>query len=61
MMLCSASKLELDLMPDHRVVVTIRCRDAYEAAVLFEDVSQAAQSGSLVLEFEVGNRKVVKA
>lgn len=58
-MQCNASKLELELMPDHRVIVTLRCDTAYEAAVLFEDLSEASQAGSLHLDFVVGKREVV--
>lgn len=57
-MQCNASKLELDLMPDHRVVITLRCDTAYEAAVLYEDINEAAQKGSLALEFVVASRRV---
>ncbi len=52
-MKCAASKLELDLMPDHTVRITLRCNSAYEASVLFDDISQKAQGGFLVLDFGV--------
>lgn len=58
-MQCNASKLELELMPDHRVVITLRCDTAYEAAVLFEEINETSQTGSLALEFVVGKRRVV--
>ena len=58
-MQCNASKLELDLMPDHRVVITLRCDTAYEAAVLYEDISECSKTGSLALQFVVGNHQVV--
>lgn len=58
-MRCNASKLELELMPDHRVIITLRCDTAYEAAVLFEDISETSQKGGVSLEFEVGKRTVV--
>lgn len=54
----NASKLELDLMPDHRVIITLRCDTAYEAAVLFEDISETTQKGSLSMEFVVSKRTV---
>lgn len=58
-MQCNASKLELDLMPDHRVVITLRCDTAYEAAVLYQELSETTQEGSLSLEFVVGTREIV--
>lgn len=54
----NASKLELDLMPDHRVVITLRCDSAYEAATTFEEINEAAQSGSISMSFVVANRRV---
>ena len=57
-MQCNANKLELDLMPDHRVVITLHCDTAYEAAVLFEDISESSQNGKLDLEFVVSKRTV---
>ena len=47
----AASRLELDLMPDHSVRLTLRCNSAYEAAVLYEDLTEKARSGSLVIDF----------
>lgn len=58
-MRCNASKLELELMPDHTVVITLRCDTAYEAAVLFEDINESAAAGTLSLDFVVAKRKVV--
>lgn len=52
-MKCAASKLEMDLMPDHSVRITLRCASAYEASVLYDDLTQRARGGSLVLDFGV--------
>lgn len=53
------STLELDLMPDHSVVIRIKCDSAYEAAIVFEDLSEASQTGSVCVKFETSNRRVV--
>jgi hypothetical protein len=58
-MQANASKLELDLMPDHRVVITLRCDTAYEAAVLYEDICETARAGTLHLDFVVEKARVV--
>lgn len=50
---CAADKLELALMPDHSVHVIIRCGNAYEAGVLFEDIGEVARKGTLALNFVV--------
>jgi len=47
----AASRLELDLMPDHSVRITIRCDSAMEAGVMFEDIAEQARKGSLSLSF----------
>lgn len=57
-MQCNATKLELDLMPDHSVIITLRCDTAYEAAVLFEDLNEGAKTGSLHLDFVVKRTRV---
>lgn len=46
-------------MPDHSVVIRIRCDSAYEAAVVFEDLSEASQKGQVTVSFETFNRRVV--
>jgi len=50
---CDASKLELELMPDHSVRIILRCASAYEAGLLYEDISEKAQTGVLLFEFHV--------
>ena len=52
-------QLELDLMPDHSVRITVRLRSAYEAAIFYEDMAEAARSGSLILDFGTENPRVV--
>lgn len=54
----AASRMELDLMPDHSVRITIRCDSAMEAGVLFEDISETAKGGSLNLSFGVTKIRV---
>jgi hypothetical protein len=54
-MQANASKLELDLMPDHRVVITLRC----DTAVLYEDICETARAGTLHLDFVVEKARVV--
>lgn len=52
-MVGAASKLELELMPNHSIRITIRCDSAMEAGVLYEDISETAKTGSLRLAFGV--------
>lgn len=58
-MKCNADTVEMDLMPNHSIRLTIQCASAYEAAIFYEGMSEAAKEGSLVLEFEVTNRRVI--
>jgi len=51
----AASRFEIELMPDHSVRITLRCASAYEAAILFDEVSTAAKSGLLAMSFQTKN------
>lgn len=51
--LCDASHLVLELMPDHSVRISLRCDSAYEAGVLYEDIADKAREGALCLTFQV--------
>lgn len=51
--------LELDLMPNHSIVLTLRYDNAYEAAVVYQDLSEACQAGTFNIEFEVTRRRVI--
>jgi hypothetical protein len=57
-MKCAAHKVEFDLMPNHSVQITLRCRGAYEAAVLFDEIAERATRGSLSLSFGLENVEV---
>lgn len=57
-MRCAAKTLELELMPDHSVIITLRCADAYEAAILYEDIHEHLKEGLLQIEVDV---KMIRA
>jgi hypothetical protein len=54
-MRCNASRLEIDLMPNNRIVLTLRCDSSYEAAVMYDEIKEAAKKGNLNLDFVVKN------
>lgn len=49
---CGMSRLEVTMTPDRQgVVITLLCDDAYEAAVMFDTVSERAVAGSIHMDF----------
>jgi len=59
-MRCNATKLAVELMPNKSVVITLHCESAYAAAILYDDLTEAARKGALAMEFEVEQRNKEK-
>lgn len=46
-----ARELEIELMPNRTVVLTLRCGEQAEAAKLYEGLTLAANTGDIKLKF----------
>lgn len=55
-----AGKLEIELRRDHSVHIILCCDSAYEAAVLFQEIKEAADKGDVALSFGVEKVTEVK-
>jgi hypothetical protein len=46
--------LEIELLPDNSVSLTMRYASAYEAAIAYDEISTAAKTGKLRVNFGLG-------
>lgn len=46
--------LEIELMPDNSVRLTMRYKSAYEAAIAYEEMTTVARTGKLKINFGLG-------
>ena len=46
--------LEIELMPDQSVRLTMRYASAYEAAIAYDEISAASKTGRLKINFNLG-------
>lgn len=46
--------LEIELMPDNSVQMTMRYKTPYEAAVAYEEITTEAKTGKLKISFGLG-------
>lgn len=51
--LIAAQTFDIDLLPNARVRITLHCKTAYEAAILFDELKIAADKGEVTLKFLV--------
>lgn len=54
---CAADRMTLELLPGNKIMFTIECPGAYEAGVLFQDISDQARKGTLRLAFKIADMR----
>lgn len=52
--LSGAKDIDIELTPDHSVRITAKFATAYEAAIAFDEIKSAAETGLLRLKFRTG-------
>lgn len=50
---CAAKRIGISLTRNNSVQITLECKTAYEAAILYDDITSECREGRIYLKFEV--------